>query len=77
MIHSSDGDGPDGEDEQMAKYIVSGNTFAHKDSIRATGATWDAAKKVWVLDVIDRGMKRNDSAIYQLRKLSGLRVEAA
>jgi hypothetical protein len=31
------------------KYHVSGNTFAHKDRIRAAGGKWDGANKVWVI----------------------------
>lgn len=30
--------------------ILTGNTFANKDSIRELGASWDKDQKVWRLD---------------------------
>ena len=59
----------------MSKYIISGNTFEHREEIARQGAIWNKEKKVWVLDVIEKGFKRNDSAIYYLKKLSGLKIE--
>lgn len=40
---------PEPENPNATKYHVSGNTFAHKDRIRAAGGKWDGANKVWVI----------------------------
>jgi hypothetical protein len=40
---------PEPENPNATKYHVSGNTFAHKDRIRAAGGKWDGENKVWVI----------------------------
>jgi len=47
-----------------SKITIGGNTFAHKDKIRAAGGKWDGARKVWTVD---------SKAAEKLRNLSGLK----
>ncbi len=62
------------------KIVVSGNTYEHKDKIKAMGApaTFDKAKQCWVLDI--SGLSNTAAGVvasktYQLAKL-GLHFEA-
>lgn len=50
-------------------FLITGETFKHKESIKATGARWAAAKKCWVL-----WTHRESSAVYELKQL-GLEVK--
>lgn len=64
--------------KNMSKtYHITGNTYAHRDAIRKTGAAWNKTEKRWELTVRCAGMKRNDGAYYTLRKLPGLNVKEA
>ena len=55
-------------------YIITGNTYQHRDALRRAGATWDKEAKVWRLTVTTRGFRRTDGAYYQVRDLPGLCV---
>lgn len=34
---------------QIDRVVLSGNTFAHKDAIRALGATWSKPDSGWII----------------------------
>ena len=36
---------------QVARVVLSGNTYAHRDAIRALGATWSKADNGWIVSV--------------------------
>lgn len=56
----------------MATYTISGNTYTHKDTLRTEGAKWNSDRKVWTIEIRERGMKRNDGILVKLRRLGGL-----
>jgi len=35
------------KENQMPRYYITGNTFPHKESIRALGGRWDALRRAW------------------------------
>lgn len=48
------------------RYFISGNTFTHKDKIKAAGGRWDSNRKGWVIPA---------AAKAKIEHLSGLRYE--
>lgn len=50
-------------------WVLSGNTFAHREAIREMGGRWDADRKAWVIPYGSmREKSERGSAIYALSK---------
>ena len=50
-------------------HLITGNTYAHRDALRALGCRWDAAAKAW--STADEG------AAHKARAMAGLVVALA
>lgn len=53
----------------MSNFIISGNTYAHRDALRAMGCRWDGATKAWTT--------ADDGIAHRARQLPGLVVALA
>lgn len=53
----------------MTNFIVTGNTYAHRDALRAMGCRWDGAAKAWTT--------ADDGIAHRARQLPGLVVALA
>lgn len=62
----------------MAKnstYVLTGNTYAHRDEIKAIGGKWDGERKAWVVEAGNmRERAAQSAALYALQK-QGVKVE--
>lgn len=56
---------------------LSGNTYAHKDAIKAMGFRWSAAKKRWYWAANLGKKRRGTASMNQIRKNYGSRVYKA
>lgn len=60
-------------------YKLTGNTYAHKSTIHAIGASWDKDEKVWNLDLSGHSktsVSRISSDIFKLTR-GGVKFEEA
>jgi hypothetical protein len=61
--------------KSLDKVYLSGNTFAHKDAIKALGGKWDKDRKEWTVPAVTSMRGRGDFA-HTLNRMRGVRVEA-
>lgn len=60
----------------LSTYRISGNTYPHREQLKAAGAKYDSQTQTWTILVRDKGFNRNDRVLVDLRRL-GLVVEHA
>jgi hypothetical protein len=53
--------------------ILTGNTFAHKDEIKAIGGKWDADRKAWIVEPGTMRERANQSAVLHSLSKKGVK----
>jgi len=55
-------------------YLLTGNTYPHRDKIKSIGGKWDADKKGWVVAAGNMRQRATQSAVIHSLKSQGVTV---
>jgi len=58
-------------------WILSGDTYPHRDEIKAIGGTWDKARKAWIVRAGTMRQRAGQSATIHRLRQAGVKVEIA